>query len=362
MIKKNTFEEHYPQIMKNTAGKTGVLLVNLGTPDSPGTKDVRKYLREFLMDKRVIDIPFISRWMLVNLIIAPFRAPKSAKIYQQLWEERGSPLMFYGEDVKNLLQETLGDQHVVALAMRYQSPSIESALNALMSQQVSEIIIIPLFPQYASATTGSVIDKVMEITREWQVIPSLKFINNFLTNDLFIEAFATLGKKYLDQSEYDHVIFSYHGIPERQIKKGSVDNYCRLGACCNTYHKKNQFCYRAQCFHTSRLLAQKLGLVESQYTVAFQSRLGKDPWIQPYTDDIIQKLPKEGKKRVLAFSPAFIADCLETTIEVGDEFKEVFLEEGGEHWQLVESLNDHPIWVECLKSLVLQAKEEVVSS
>ena len=347
--------------INKTKGKTGVLLVNLGTPDSPETKDVRKYLREFLMDKRVIDIPFITRWMLVNLIIAPFRAPKSAKIYQQLWEDRGSPLMFYGEDVKGLLQESLGNQYAVELAMRYQKPSIQSGLANLMNRQVSEIIVIPLFPQYASATTGSVIDKVMEISKTWQIIPSIRFVSNFVTNDLFINAFATIGKKYLDQSEFDHVIFSYHGIPERQIRKGSVDNYCRLADCCNVYHKKNQFCYRAQCFHTSRLLAEKLDLNESQYTVSFQSRLGKDPWIQPYTDDIIKELPKKGKKRVLAFSPAFVADCLETTVEVGDEFQEIFMEEGGEHWQLVESLNDHPLWIECLKSLVVQNEPEVIA-
>ena len=230
-----------------------------------------------------------------------------------------------------------------------------------MNRQVSEIIVIPLFPQYASATTGSVIDKVMEISKNWQIIPSIRFVSNFVTNDLFINAFATIGKKYLDQSEFDHVIFSYHGIPERQIRKGSVDNYCRLADCCNVYHKKNQFCYRAQCFHTSRLLAEKLDLNESQYTVSFQSRLGKDPWIQPYTDDIIKELPKKGKKRVLAFSPAFVADCLETTVEVGDEFQEIFMEEGGEHWQLVESLNDHPLWIECLKSLVVQNEPEVIA-
>ena len=348
--------------MNKVKGKTGVLLVNLGTPDSPETKDVRKYLREFLMDKRVIDIPFITRWMLVNLIIAPFRAPKSAKVYKELWEERGSPLLFYGEDVQKLLQEALGNRYIVELAMRYQKPSIKDGLLNLMNRQVGEIIIIPLFPQYASATTGSVIDKVMEISKEWQIIPNLRFVSNFVNNDLFISAFAAIGKKYMDRTDYDHVIFSYHGIPERQIKKGSVDNYCRLADCCSVYHKKNRFCYRAQCFHTSRLLAEKLDLDESRYTVSFQSRLGKDPWIQPYTDDIIKQLPREGKKKVLAFSPAFIADCLETTIEVGDEFKEIFMEEGGEHWQLVESLNDHPLWIECLKSLVIQNETEVVTS
>lgn len=342
--------------MKKKITKKGVLLVNLGTPDSPSVPDVRKYLREFLMDKRVIDIPFLSRWMLVNLIIAPFRSPKSAKVYRQLWQERGSPLMFYGEDVKDLLAKSLGDDYQVTLAMRYQSPSIEKGLAELQSAKVNEIIVIPLFPQYASATTGSVIDKVMEIVKTWQNIPSIKTIDKFFDHPLMIKAFAERARKYMQSvDDFDFYVFSYHGIPERQIKKASVENYCQLDKCCAVYTKKNQYCYRAQCFATSRLLAAELGIPEDKYIVSFQSRLGKDPWIQPYTDEVLKELPKEGKKNVLAFSPAFVADCLETTIEVGEEFKEEFEEAGGEHWQLVDSLNDHPLWVECLEDLVKKA-------
>ena len=339
--------------MIKSKSTTGVLLVNLGTPDSPNTSDVRKYLREFLMDKRVIDIPFISRWMLINFIIAPFRTPKSAKIYKELWEGRGSPLKFYGEDVKHLLQKELGEKYVVSLGMRYQSPSIESALLELKSAAVTEIVVIPLFPQYASASTGSVIEKVMEITKGWEVIPSISFVSNFIEEPLFIQSFAEIAKKHMEQADYDFFIFSYHGLPERQIKKASVDNYCQLSdKCCSVYHKKNHYCYRAQCFHTSRLLAEALNIPEDKYEVTFQSRLGKDPWIKPYTDVVIKELPGRGYKKVLAFSPSFIADCLETTIEVGVEFKEIFLEAGGEQWQLVESLNDSPTWVACLKQLV----------
>lgn len=339
--------------MKN---KIGVLLVNLGTPDSPSTPDVRKYLREFLMDKRVIDIPLITRWLLVNLIIAPFRAPKSAKIYKELWEERGSPLKFYGEDITAALQNEIGQEYVVQLAMRYQSPSISSRLDHLKTSGVKKIIVIPLFPQYASASTGSVIDKVMEIVKDWQVIPSIEFISNFVEEKLFINTFAEIARKYLATTDYDHFVFSYHGLPERQIKKGSVRGYCQLNQkCCSTYHDKNRYCYRAQCFLTSRLLAEELNISKENYSVSFQSRLGNDPWIKPYTDELIKMLPGQGKKKVLAFSPAFVADCLETTIEVGDEFKEIFEGAGGEHWQLVESLNVHPMWIACLKEMVLKS-------
>lgn len=340
--------------MKKPHDKVGVLLVNLGTPDSPKTGDVRRYLREFLMDWRVVDYPLIPRWMLVNLIIAPFRAPKSAKEYRKLWQERGSPLKFYGEDVTQLLQDSLGDRYVVKLAMRYQNPSIESVLKEMQEEMVSSIICIPLFPQYASATNGSVIDKVMEITRTWQVIPELKFISQFPDHPLFIEAHAERARKLMDKQEYDHYVFSYHGVPVSQIKKASYGDYCQVGSCCNKYGKRNQYCYRAQCFQTSRVLAKKLGIPEEKYTVSFQSRLGPVPWIRPYTDEVLEELAKEGKKKVLALSPAFVADCLETTLEVGEQYKHDFLDAGGEVWDLVESLNDHPTWIACLKDLVSQ--------
>ncbi|MEO9474576.1 MAG: ferrochelatase [Cyclobacteriaceae bacterium] len=332
--------------------KKGVLLVNLGTPDSTRVPDVRKYLREFLSDKRVIDIADIPRWMLVNLIIAPFRAPKSAAEYQKLFTERGSPLKYYTEDLLAPLRSLVGDEYVVEYAMRYQSPSIESGLEKLRSENVSRIHIIPLFPQYASATTGSIIDKVMEIVKNWQIIPEIKFTSQFLEEELFIDTVVKNGKKWMEQHEYDHFVFSYHGLPERQIRKGSVGSQCQLGNCCDQYHDKNRFCYRAQCFHTTRLIVEKLGLKEDQYTTCFQSRLGKDPWIQPYTEDTLHKLAAKGVKNVLAFSPAFVSDCLETTIEVGETYHEEFIEDGGQRWDLVESLNDDPLWVECLAEIV----------
>ena len=340
--------------MATTYRKTGVLLVNLGTPDSMKTEDVRRYLREFLMDKRVVDYPLALRWILVNLIIAPFRAPNSAKEYRKLWEERGSPLKFYSEDMRDLLQTALPREYSVKLAMRYQQPSIQSALQAFQDELVSEIICIPLFPQYASASSGSVIDKVMEITKDWQTIPSIRFVSNFTDHPLFLEAHVARAREQMQHQTFDHVLFSYHGIPVSQIMKGSQKNYCKVGSCCEAYHAKNQLCYRAQCFQTSRLLAEKLNISKENYSVSFQSRLGPVPWIQPYTDKVLVELAEKGIKKVLVFSPAFVADCLETTIEVGETYQEAFKEAGGEVWQLVESLNDHPLWIACLRDLVLQ--------
>lgn len=331
--------------------KKGILLVNLGTPDSTKIPDVRKYLREFLMDKRVIDIPFLGRWLLVNGIIAPFRAPKSAEEYRKLFDERGSPLKYYTEDITDLLAKRLNENYSVKFAMRYQSPSIQSALDEFKEEEVSALHVIPLFPQYASATSGSVIDKVMEITKEWQIIPDIKFTAQFLEEELFIDTIVDQGKRLMDKTTYDHFLFSYHGLPERQIRKGSYGEYCQLGSCCDTLNEHNRYCYRAQCFETTRLVAAKLGIDSSNYTVCFQSRLGKTPWVQPYTEDVLKELAEKGIKKVLAFSPAFVSDCLETTIEVGETYQEDFVEAGGEQWDLVPSLNAEKKWVDCLEKI-----------
>jgi len=333
--------------------KTGVLIINLGTPDSPSVGDVRKYLREFLMDRRVIDIPFWRRFLLINFIIAPFRAPQSAKGYHELWGPKGSPLKVYGLELEGLLQQALGESFDVKLAMRYQSPSIKSVLSHFKDKGFKRLIVIPLYPQYASSSSGSTMEEVMRVLKGWEVVPEIKLISQFFDHPLFIKSFAEIGKKYMSQEKYDHYLFSYHGLPEHQILKSSCDHYCRLGDCCSAYSSKNQYCYRAQCFETTRLLVKELGIKKEDYTICFQSRLGKTPWIKPYTDEIIKQLPGRGIKKVLVFSPAFVADCLETTVEIGIEYKKLFLEHGGESWQLVESLNIDPMWVECLKQMVL---------
>lgn len=340
--------------------KQGVLLVNLGTPDSPSVSDVRTYLDEFLMDERVIDINAINRALLVKGIIVPFRGPKSAKIYKELWTENGSPLLYYGIRVKELLQDKLGKKYTVELAMRYQSPSIKSALDSLKQQQVESIRVVPLFPQYASASTGSVIQKVMELVSKWQTIPDISFVNSFHDNDGMIEVFAENARKHQPET-FDHILFSFHGLPERQLTKADHSGkYClQTPNCCSRLNDVNRFCYSAQSHDTARLIAEKLGLPKEKYTICFQSRLGNSPWKKPYTIEVLEDLAKKGAKRLLVFSPAFVADCLETNIEISQEYNEEFRNWGGEKIQLVESLNDHPSWIDALAGIVLDQQKRV---
>ncbi len=330
--------------------KIGVLLVNLGTPDSPSVKDVRSYLFQFLNDPRVIDIPAVWRWMLVNLIIVPFRAPKSAKIYKEVWTKNGSPLLYYSKIVRELLQESLGSQYRVHLGMRYKNPALTDVLEEMRIENYQEIIVLPLFPQYASATTGSVYDLVMKTMRKWWVIPNLRFVSQYYDHPTFVKALLARAAKY-NHEEYDHVLFSYHGLPTRQVDKVYDTGLCEEKDCEKMITEENKFCYKATCYATTRLMAEALGITEDRYTVCFQSRLDKN-WLEPFSDKVIEQKGKEGAKKLLVFSPAFTADCLETIIEIGDEYQELFEENGGEKVQLVESLNDHPLWIQCLKEIV----------
>jgi ferrochelatase len=333
--------------------KKGILLVNLGTPNSPQTSDVKKYLDQFLMDERVIDIPKLNRTLLVKGIIVPFRSPKTAKLYKEIWNENGSPLLYYSRLQAKMLQERLGEGYHVELAMRYQSPSIASALANLKAGLVDSIQVIPMFPQYASASSGSVMQLVMELVSKWPTVPPISFVNSFHDNELMIEVFAENARKHQVES-YDHVLFSFHGLPERQLLKcDHTGSYCLKNAdCCQTLNDTNKFCYSAQGHDTARLIAAELNLPKDKYTVCFQSRLGKEPWVQPYTTDVLKKLAAEGKKRLLVFSPAFVADCLETLYEITVEYHEEFKALGGEHVQLVESLNDSPVFIEALAGMV----------
>jgi ferrochelatase len=336
--------------------KTCVLLIQLGTPDSPKTSDVRRYLSEFLNDPRVIDLPFIARKLLVNGIIVPFRAPKSAKIYQELWEMSGgvSPLITHTENVTQLLQEKMDEEFTVEFAMRYQNPSMDMVLEKIRKVNYDKIIIIPLFPQYASASSGSAIEKAMNIIRKWWVIPELKIVSQFWDSEGYINSIVERSKAF-DLKSYDHVLFSYHGLPERHVDKvyeGS--DLCTDQPCETELNEKNKLCYKATCFATTRLIAEKLNLKESDYTVCFQSRLTKR-WLTPFSDQVVEECAKKNAKRLLVFSPAFVADCLETLVEIGSEYQEIFEEHGGETVDLVPSSNDHPEFISCLNQLALNA-------
>lgn len=336
-----------------TGTKTGILLINLGTPDSPSVGDVRRYLREFLMDQYIIDIPRYKRWMLVNLIITPFRAPKSARLYADLWEDEGSPLLFHSIYIREKLQNSLGNEFVVELGMRYGKPDLDKALNELIDRKVSKIIIIPLFPQYAPATTGSIIHRVKKLLEIRGGTPEVNYVKYFFNHADYIEAVSGPGKSELERAQYDHVLFSFHGVPERQIRKNAPSPQCNLSStCCATLHDGNFKCYRAQCFATARLLAKSMDIPADKYTVTFQSRLGRGEWLRPYTSSAAQKLPKEGKKNVLVFSPSFVTDCLETTIELGVENMELFKASGGEKWKVMKSLNDNKSFIAVLTGIV----------
>jgi len=296
------------------------------------------------MDARVIDIPFIPRFILVNGIIAPFRAPKSAAVYRNVWLPEGSPLKVYSVRLVEAVANELGEGYVVRLAMRYKNPSLTEALDSLRKAQVDRIVVVPLFPQYASATNGSIFELASSHISTWQTIPAFNFTGPFYNQSFFLDPIASQILEAKANGTFDKVLFTYHGLPERQIRKGDQTMKCLSEGCCNTIHPGNALCYRAQCFETSRLVAKKAGLSESEYSTTFQSRLGRDPWIKPYTDEVIKTWPAKGIKRVLALSPSFVADCLETTEEIGEEYREVFEKAGGEHWQLIPCLNDRADW------------------
>jgi ferrochelatase len=333
--------------------KKAILLINLGTPDSPATPKVGKYLTQFLNDRRVIDINAIGRFLLVNLIIVPFRSARSAKLYKEIWTEKGSPLLIHSLDLQKKLQQQMGEEYIVELGMRYQSPSIGAALERLRKQKPSSITVLPLYPQYASSSTGSTIEEVFRLIKGWEIIPDLKVISKFYDHPAFQKALIAQAQKF-DHYQYDHVMFSYHGLPERQIRKGAVhygENSCKMGDCCNSITVNNQYCYRANCMATTRLLVNALQIPEGKYTSAFQSRLD-NKWLKPYSDKIVEELGKKGAKKILVFSPAFVADCLETIHEIGTEYEEIFHEHGGEKITLVPSLNASEDWVKALEVIV----------
>ena len=340
--------------------KKGILLVNLGSPDSTKTKDVRRYLDEFLMDERVIDIPYWKRYLLIKGIILNTRPKKSAKAYKKIWWDEGSPLVVISERFTKKIAAKLDVP--VALGMRYGSMSIKNGIQELYDQGVEEILLIPLYPHYAMSSFETVVEKAKQVNRE--DFPNIK-INTlpvFYNNPGYITAMSNNIKNHLDGFKHDHILFSYHGIPERHIyKSDATKSHCKLdGSCCETPSNAHKTCYRHQCFETTKLIVEQLGLKEGTYSNSFQSRLLKDPWLKPYTDFELEKFPKEGKKKLAVVTPAFVADCLETLEEIAMEGKEEFLKAGGESYKHIPCMNDNDDWVDVMVNWVEQWEEKAI--
>ena len=329
--------------------KKGLLLINLGTPDDPGYLSVFRYLRQFLMDPKVITVPYILRFILVSLIIVPFRAFSSGKIYKKIWTEDGSPLIVNTSALTDKVSKKV--PHIeVEFAMRYQSPSIEDKLKKLISQNLDEIIILPLFPQYSTATTGSVFDEISRVLKKQSVTPSIKFINQFYEQESFIDSWEDKLKSF-DVDKYDHILFSYHGLPTKAVDDIYDDSLCADNNCENKITNENKFCYKATCYETTRLIASRFNLPSEKYTVSFQSRLTKN-WLEPFTDEVLEDFPSKGIKNILVLSPAFTADNLETLYEIDDEYKELFIENGGKSLTMVPSLNDSHKWADSIVEII----------
>jgi len=327
--------------------KKGALLVNLGSPESPRPKDVKKYLGEFLMDGRVIDIPYVLRFLLVKGIILNTRPKKSARAYQKIWTDQGSPLIVYS---KKLLEKVQDNTAIpVALAMRYGKPSIKSGIAKLVSQGVTDIFILPLYPQFAMATTETINVLADKIVSKYYPNIKLSKMPAFYKNPDYIAVLSDSIKKKITKFKPEHLLFSYHGVPKRHIKKSDITkSHCKIDdTCCQTDSPAHEFCYRHQCYETTRLVAKKLGLKEDFYSISFQSRLGNDPWLQPYTDKTIENLATKGVKKLAVVTPAFVADCLETLEEIGIEAKQTFLDNSGTTFNTIPCLNDDKAWA-CL--------------
>ena len=338
------------------------MLVNLGTPDTTKTSDVRRYLREFLSDPRVIDLSPLRRWLLLNLFILPFRPKASAAAYRKIWTAAGSPLLFHGLDLAEKVSAALGGEVRVELAMRYQNPSIRAVLTRFLEAGVDRIIVLPLFPQYSSAAWGSAVEKVfVEAGRLWNV-PTIQVVPPFFDHPAFVEACAAAARPVLADLAPDRVLMSFHGLPERHVRKSDVarGTHClESGDCCVSIVTANRYCYRAQCFATARAIASSLNLNANDYEVTFQSRLGRSPWIKPYTDIRINELAEAGVKRVAVLSPSFVADCLETIEEIGLRARDDFRKRGGEELRLVPSLNAGDLWVRALLDITRDAGVDV---
>ena len=326
--------------------KRGIILINLGSPDSTEVKDVRRYLNEFLMDERVIDMPYLQRLLLVKGIIVPFRAPKSAAAYKSIWWKDGSPLIVLTKQLQQAVQQHFDEP--VEIAMRYGNPSPKEAYDKLLQQSpgIEEVIILPLYPHYAMSSYETGVEYMKEIHKKYKYSFNLTFIDPFYNDTDYIHALAESIKPYV-QEAYDKILFSYHGIPERHvIKCDSTKKHClKVNDCCHVASPAHAYCYRHQTIITTELVSKALALPKEKTEQTFQSRLGRDQWLLPYTAKRLTELPAEGIKKLLVVCPAFVSDCLETLEEMAEEGKEIFLHAGGESFTLIPCLNLHPLWI-----------------
>lgn len=329
--------------------KKGILLVNLGSPKSTAVNDVKEYLDEFLMDEKVIDYRWIFRALLVRGIILKTRPAKSAEAYKTVWTEQGSPLIVITKNIQKKLQKLVDVP--VEIGMRYAEPSIETGIRKLVEQGVTKIVLFPLYPQYAMSTTETVIDKAEEVRKEKFPTIKISYIQPFYDREIYLDCLADSIREKLPEN-IDALQFSYHGVPERHIYKTDPTKTCNLNDCCSRDNNpSHKFCYRHQCFKTTESIIQRLGLPKEKAIVSFQSRLGKDKWIEPYTDHTFENISKKGVKNLAVVCPAFVSDCLETLEEISVEGKEQFLHNGGENFHYIPCLNDEDRWIEVVKTL-----------
>ena len=339
---------------------TGALLINLGTPESPTASAVKEYLAEFLMDPLVIDIAKPFRWALVHGAILRTRPEKTAAQYQQVWTERGSPLLFHSLDLAEKVQTQLGKDFKVAVGMRYGNPSLRQAAEKLIEAGVEKIVAFPLYPQYSLAATESSSRELCDVLKKIGWNGPVSFISDFYEDPRFIDAAAEAAERKLAESKPDFIVFSFHGLPERQVRKtDSSGKHCLAAkSCCDGMTEVNRNCYRAQCFATARALSQRLNLDQAKTAVAFQSRLGRTPWIQPFTDHLYESLPKRGVRRLAVLCPSFVADCLETLEEVQIRGKKQFLAAGGEELALIPCVNSSDPWADGVASFIQEYSQK----
>ncbi len=350
--------------------KKAVLLLNLGTPAEPTAAGLRRFYKYFFADPFVFDMNPLGRWLLRNLIIQPFRAPKTAKDYASIWMDGGSPLKVYADRLLDSVQNAFadaGEDVLVRNGMAYSEPFIGDSLAELEQQAVDEVLLLPLFPQYSTATTASVFHGVEQAVANWSYRPKLTFVNDLFAEPAFIRAWAIVITRHLQLDDVQQLVFSYHGLPEKTIKKADENDHCRFGVCCHKITDANRLCYRAQCFATTESIITALGWKNVRYSMAFQSRFGREPWTQPYLDDHLADLAGQGIRRVAVITPSFVSDCLETLHEIGIEYREQFMEQGGERFELVPNLNDDPAWFSAVyeiarEKLAATAKRETESA